>query len=75
MGVFLWLLLSFFIPLQPRDCEVALAKQNENKLSFACAYSQHCGSIAGRQITLPIEHIPNRDFLAYHKEKFLWADN
>ena len=31
-------------------------------------YDKHFGSIAGKQITMPIEHEPNRDFLAYHKD-------
>lgn len=30
-------------------------------------YDKHFGIIAGRKLTLPIEHSPNRDFLAYHK--------
>lgn len=31
-------------------------------------YDKHFGSIAGRPITMPIEHKPNRDFLAYHRD-------
>ena len=32
-------------------------------------YDRHFGCISGKQITMPIEHKPNRDFLAYHKDK------
>ena len=32
-------------------------------------YDKHFGSIAGMRITLPTEYLPNRDFLAYHREK------
>ena len=31
-------------------------------------YEKQFGSISGKQITLPIEHKPNRDFLAYHRD-------
>lgn len=31
-------------------------------------YSQHFGNIDGQQIILPIEHWPDRDFLAYHRD-------
>lgn len=32
-------------------------------------FDQHFGSIAGKRIIMPIEHTPNRDYLAYHREK------
>lgn len=32
-------------------------------------FDRHFSSIAGQQIIMPTEHLPNRDFLAYHKEK------
>lgn len=32
-------------------------------------YDKHFGNISGKQITLPTEYKPDRDFLAYHKEK------
>ena len=32
-------------------------------------YDWHFGSISGRKITMPIEHQPNRDFLAYHRDR------
>lgn len=31
-------------------------------------YDKHFGSIDGKQITMPIEHKPCRDFLAYHRD-------
>lgn len=31
-------------------------------------YDRHFGSLSGRKITMPIEHQPNRDFLAYHRD-------
>ena len=31
-------------------------------------YDRHFGSISGRQITMPTEYKPNRDFLAYHRD-------
>ena len=56
------------ITISPDDYKVSLSSallEYESNEYF----DKHFGSIAGRQITLPIEHIPNRDFLAYHKEK------
>ncbi len=32
-------------------------------------YDMHFGSIGDRTIFLPLEHRPNRDFLAYHRDK------
>lgn len=31
-------------------------------------YDKHFGSISGQTIMMPIEHRPNRDFLAYHRD-------
>lgn len=31
-------------------------------------YDRHFGTLAGRPITMPIEHRPNRDYLAYHRD-------
>ncbi len=31
-------------------------------------FDRHFGSISGQKITMPIEHRPNRDFLAYHRD-------
>lgn len=32
-------------------------------------YDKHFGCIKGRKIIMPIEHQPNRDYLAYHRDK------
>ena len=32
-------------------------------------YDKHFGSIDGKKIAMPQEHRPNRDFLAYHRDK------
>jgi len=32
-------------------------------------YDKHFGSISGQQITMPLEYEPNRDFLAYHRDR------
>ena len=31
-------------------------------------FDKQFGSISGKQITMPIEYKPNRDFLAYHRD-------
>jgi len=31
-------------------------------------YDKHFGNLPGRKITLPIEHKPDKDFLAYHRD-------
>lgn len=32
-------------------------------------YDKHFGIICGKSITMPIEHKPNRDYLAYHRDR------
>ena len=32
-------------------------------------YEEHFGDLNGRAITMPMEHIPNKDFLAYHRDQ------
>lgn len=32
-------------------------------------YNKHFADYKGKQITLPVEHRPNREFLAYHRDK------
>ena len=57
-----------YITISPDDYKICLSSallEYESKEYF----DKHFGSISGKQITLPIEHIPNRDFLAYHREK------
>ena len=31
-------------------------------------YDRHFGCVSGQKMTMPIEHKPNRDFLAYHRD-------
>lgn len=56
------------ITFSPDDYTVCLSsalRENETKKY----YNQHFGCIIGRKISLPAEYLPNRDFLAYHREK------
>ena len=32
-------------------------------------YDKHFGCIKGQKLTMPEEYLPNRDFLAYHRDK------
>jgi len=55
------------ITVSPDDYTVRLSsalREYEKKDYF----DKHFGSINGMPITLPIEHKPNRDFLAYHRD-------
>lgn len=57
-----------FITFSPDDYTVQLSSallENETKEY----YEQHFGCIIGRKLTLPTEYLPNRDFLAYHRDK------
>ena len=55
------------ITISPDDYTITLSSallEYETKDYF----DTHFGSIAGNKIIMPIEHAPNRDYLAYHKE-------
>lgn len=55
------------ITISPDDFAVVLSsalREYETKDYF----DRHFGSIAGSPIAMPIEHKPNRDFLAYHRD-------
>lgn len=55
------------ITFSPDDYTVRLSsalRENETK----DYYDQHFGCIVGKKLTMPNEFMPNRDFLAYHKE-------
>ena len=55
------------ITFSPDDYAVCLSsalRENETK----DYYDQHFGCIVGKKLTMPNEFMPNRDFLAYHKE-------
>lgn len=56
------------ITFSPDDFSVQISsalRENESKEYF----NRHFGSIIGKKITLPAEHQPNLDFLAYHRDK------
>lgn len=56
------------ITFSPDDYTVYLSsalRENETKEY----YDQHFGCIVGKKIMMPAEFMPNRDFLAYHREK------
>ena len=55
------------ITFSPDDYAVCLSsalRENETK----DYYDQNFGCIVGKKLTMPNEFMPNRDFLAYHKE-------
>lgn len=56
-----------FITISPDDYTVRLSsalREYETKEYF----DKHFGSINGQRITMPIEHKPNRAYLAYHRD-------
>lgn len=56
-----------FITISPDDYTIRLSSalyEYETQDYF----DKYFGKIIGRQITMPIEHKPNRDFLAYHRD-------
>jgi putative restriction endonuclease len=56
------------ITFSPDDYTVRISsalRENETKEY----YDQHFGCIVGKKLIMPSEYLPNRDFLAYHREK------
>ena len=56
------------ITILPDDYTVCLSsalRENETKEY----YDRHFGCLFGRKLTLPTEYKPNRDFLAYHRDR------
>ena len=56
------------ITISPDDYSVILSsvlRENETK----AYYDKHFGCLKGQKLTMPAEYLPNRDFLAYHREK------
>ncbi len=56
------------ITISPDDYCVVLSsalRENETKEY----YDKHFDCIKGQKLTMPTDHLPNRDFLAYHKDK------
>lgn len=56
-----------FITISPDDYTVQLssALREYNTQEF---FEKHFGAVKGREITMPVEHKPNRDYLAYHRD-------
>lgn len=57
-----------FITISPDDYTVCLSsalREYETQDYF----DTHFGSVAGHKLIMPIEHIPNRDYLAYHRDR------
>lgn len=55
------------ITFSPDDFSVIISsalRENESKEY----YDHHFGCIIGRKLTMPIDYLPDRDFLAYHQE-------
>ena len=60
-------ILKIGIP-SPDDYSVVLSstlRENETKEY----YDKHFGCIKGQKLAMPAEYLPNRDFLAYHRDK------
>ena len=55
------------ITISPDDYTICLSSALREYKSQEYYY-KHFGFLVGRQITMPIEHKPNRDFLAYHRD-------
>lgn len=56
-----------FITISPDNYTICLssALREYNTQDY---YEKHFGCISGKSIMLPVEHKPNRDFLAYHRD-------
>lgn len=56
------------ITISPDDYSVVLSSAlQENEMK--AYYDKHFGCIKGQKLTMPAEYLPNRDFLAYHRDK------
>jgi len=56
------------ITISPDDYSVVLSsvlRENETKEYF----DKHFGIIIGKKLMMPTQYLPNRDFLAYHRDK------
>ena len=56
------------ITISPDDYTVTLSsalRENESKEYF----DKHFGIMIGKKLALPTDYLPNRDFLAYHRDK------
>lgn len=46
-----------------------MISQQEQMNTRGVDFDKHFGYIAGQQLIMPIEHHPNRDYLAYHRDR------
>lgn len=46
-----------------------VATQLQGEYETQGYFDTHFGSIAGHKLIMPIEHTPNRDYLAYHRDR------
>ena len=56
-----------FITISPDDYTIRLSDALRD-YETQDYFDRHFGVISGQKITMPIEHRPNRDFLAYHRD-------
>ena len=56
------------ITISPDDYTIFLSSALR-KYETQDYYEKHFGTIAGKKLIMPIEHRPNRDYLAYHRDK------
>lgn len=56
-----------YITISPDDYTILLSSAL-HEYEAEEFFDNHFGSVSGRQITLPIEHKPDRDYLAYHRD-------
>lgn len=56
------------ITISPDDYTVCLSSALREYKTQAY-FDKHFGSIAGQKLMMPIEHRPNRDYLAYHRDR------
>lgn len=56
------------ITISPDDYSVILSSALRENETMAY-YDKHFGCLKGQKLTMPAEYLPNRDFLAYHREK------
>ena len=56
------------ITISPDDYTILLSSALQ-EYGMREYFDKQFGSISGKQITMPIDYKPNRDFLAYHRDK------
>ena len=56
------------ITISPDDYTICLSSAL-HEYETQSYYDKHFGCIAGQKLIMPIEHRPNRDYLAYHRDR------